>query len=128
MLSFIYRVICDQWSGQYIAMLFIVISLLTFWYRCNQVAISLPSTQTSTGMKKQEDNTLKEERPDDHKGQTPHQLVQHQIEDQDYHVTDEDMENMDISTELSEQENNTANQEAEELEKDTISTSYDFLD
>ena len=79
-------------------------------------------------MKTHDMNTGSSDAQNEPKGQTPHELVQHQIEDQDYHVTDEDIEHMDISTELSEQENDLSGKEAEELEKDNISTSYDVLD
>lgn len=60
-------------------------------------------------------------------GATPRQLVQHQIENFDYHVTDEDIENMIISTELSEHDKSGSNEEADTYKKDNTGTSYDMI-
>lgn len=59
---------------------------------------------------------------------TPHELVQRQISDPDYHVTDEDMDKMKISDELSEEEEPEIEEEADAVESDKAGTSYDVLD
>ena len=61
-------------------------------------------------------------------GFTPQELVRRQIEDQDYHVTDEDMENMIISDELPEEEEIKAVNDADELENEKAGSSYDVMD
>ena len=61
-------------------------------------------------------------------GLTPHELVRRQVEELDYHVTDEDMANMKISAELPEEEEIEADEEAERLETDKAGTSYEVLD
>ena len=59
---------------------------------------------------------------------TPHELAQKQISDPDYHVTDEDMDKMEITDELTDEEVLEANEEADAMESDKAGTSYDVLD
>lgn len=90
---------------------------------------SVISGQTSLYMTLPENNTGKKVgNLKDSPGSTPQQLVKHQIENFDYHVTDEEMGNMKISTKLSEKQKSEANEEADELEKDNVGTSYDVID
>ena len=63
-----------------------------------------------------------------HAGATPRQLVQHQIENYDYHVTDEDIENMIISTELSENEKGESHEQADSSQKNNAGSSYEVMD
>ena len=61
-------------------------------------------------------------------GLTPQELVRRQVEDRDYHVSDEDMANMIISDQLSEQEEREAGNEADKLKNNKAGTSYDVMD
>ena len=61
-------------------------------------------------------------------GLTPHELVRRQVENLDYHVTDEDMENMIISVKLTKNERLESDKEADGLENKKAGTSYDVLD
>ena len=58
-------------------------------------------------------------------GATPRQLVQHQIENYDYHVTDEDIENMIISTELSENDKFESPEQAVRHQENTGGDTYE---
>ena len=60
-------------------------------------------------------------------GATPHELVQRQIENLDYHITDEDMEHMRISADLSKKEKTEAFKQSKEFQDDHVGTSYDLL-
>lgn len=61
-------------------------------------------------------------------GLTPRELVNRQIQDPDYHVTEEDIANLNISDELTDEEEIEAETEAAEVENDKAGTSYDVLD
>lgn len=61
-------------------------------------------------------------------GLTPRELVNRQIKDPDYHITEEDIANMNISDALTEEDEIEAETEAEKLKNDKAATSYDVLD
>lgn len=69
-----------------------------------------------------------EEPVQENRGLTAHELVQRQIQDPDYHVTEEDIANLNITEELSEDEEIESETEAEDLQNDKAGTSYDVLD
>ncbi len=59
---------------------------------------------------------------------TPHDIVEKQIRNFDYHVTAEDMDNMIITDEPTVHDKEAADKEAGSLDKDRAGTSYDILD
>lgn len=61
-------------------------------------------------------------------GHTPRELVRRQVEEPDYHVTDEDIENMTISDDITDEEKLEADEEGDSLENNRAGTSYDVLD
>ena len=61
-------------------------------------------------------------------GLTPQELVRRQVGDRNYHVSEEDMANMIISDQLSEQEEREVGDEADKLKTNKAGTSYDVVD
>ena len=59
---------------------------------------------------------------------TPHELMDRQIKHFDYHVSDEDMDNMEISDRLPEEQKAYSNEQATILDKDNTGTSYNTAD
>lgn len=56
-----------------------------------------------------------------------HNLVKKAVEDQNFHVSEEDLKNIDTTAELTPSEKKAAEHEAENIEKDSPTTPYDIL-
>ncbi len=56
---------------------------------------------------------------------TPHELVRRHMDNPDEPITDEDMENIDLTIQMPDNTKNEADREADELEGDNTGTAYD---
>ncbi len=60
-------------------------------------------------------------------GVTPHDLVERQLRDPGFHMSEEDIEKMQISGTLTEKDKAASQEEADAFDKDSTGTSYDVL-